>query len=386
MRASSHTPPQAGMRRARLYVGGLALVMLLAGGVFGIVGYRSGPPVGDLTRISGLPEADFGWQGSMPGYGQSWFRSLTPASLAAGQPDGAPSGGIVVFGDSFSAQNIGNASWLNELHLQTGLPVSLVSYRTLDDVRTYFRSAPYKGQPPGAVIIEMGERTVFRRARPLFGQPDCAPPAAPAPLRLAPRTGPAISWRRRTAFSGFDELMSWGASSIRLRLLSAGKTRLAPLRREDLFSSRKSGKLLFYQSDILRHLPEQIAPYSGPEALRETVCALRGLIRLAQGRAPVYVMIAPDKRTAYAPWIASTLPPRVIDYPAELPAALPFRSIDLLGPLRAEIGAGRRDVYLPDDTHWSPRTNMLVGALVARVLARGGKPKPAPLPPEQASR
>ena len=368
MRPAEHTPTRSQRRHARLYVAGLALVMLLAGLLFGIVGSRAGPPVGDLTRISGLPERDFGWQGSMPGYGESWFRNRRSESLASGPPER----GIVVFGDSFSAQNIGNASWLNTLHLRSGLPVTLVSYRTLEDVRRYFASEPFAASPPRAVIIEMGERTVFRRARPLFGGTGCAPPAPAAPLRLAPIARPVLRWERRTAFSGFDELMSWGANTIRLRLLARGKARIARLARNDLFSSNRPQELLIYHSDILRHLPEQIAPYEGAEALGETVCALRRLILGAGDRAPVYVMVAPDKRTAYAPWIVTELPQKAIDYTQALPGRLSGRYLDLLAPLRAEIGAGRRDVYLPNDTHWSPRTNMLVGALVAKALAEGG--------------
>ena len=79
----------------------------------------------------------------------------------------------------------------------------------------------------------------------------------------------------------------------------------------------------------------------------------------------VHLLVAPDKRTAYAPYNTDALPPKAIDFAALVQDALNGRNIDLFGPLSAAIARGERDVYYPNDTHWSEKTARKVAELVA---------------------
>ncbi|RKF14750.1 hypothetical protein D6850_07675 [Roseovarius spongiae] len=359
------TPRQE--RNARRYLAALALFMAVAGVVVAATGWRLGPPVGDLTRISGLSERDHGWRGEATGYVENQFTPLGQDALMSN--GGGP--GIVVFGDSFSAPQPGNISWLNILHERTGHPVTLVDIVGLAEIRAYFQSEQFAQNPPVAVIIEMGERTVFRRAKPLFGDPDCAPLAPAETIPMAPVKAAHRKWRQRDRFDNFDELMSWGALAIRLRLVAGAKTLDLPLTRDDLFSSRRADRLLIYRSDATRHTADAIAPWTGESAAEATICALRETIRAARGRAQVFVTVAPDKRTIYADWTAATLPAKATDFLGALPGTLSGRYIDLYTPLHAAVQEGVRDVYLPNDTHWSATGQEIVaGTILDRLAGR----------------
>lgn len=360
-------PTEQEERRARRYVAALAIFMALAGGIVAATGWMLGPPVGDLTRISGLSEREHGWRGEATGYVENHFTPLGQEALMSG--GGGP--GIVVFGDSFSAPQPGNVTWLNILHEQSGHPVTLVDIATLAEIRDYLQSDAIAQNPPVAVIIEMAERTVFRRAQPLFDVAGCDPLPPAGAIPLAPVEVARRPWRQRDRFDSFDELMSWGALAIRLRLVSGAKTLDLSLTRDDLFSSRRADRLLIYRSDVIRHTADAIAPWTGESAVAATICALRETIRAAGDRTQVFVAVAPDKRTIYADWTVEPLPPKAADFLGALPGSLSGHYIDLYAPLLAAVRNGVRDIYLPNDTHWSAAGQEVVAkAILARLAQR----------------
>jgi hypothetical protein len=315
-----------------------------------------------LTRISGLSERDHGWRGEALGYVENQFTPLDHETLMA---KGA-GGGIVVFGDSFSAPQPGNVTWLNILHEQSGYPVTLVDIVTTAEVRDYLQSDGFRLNPPVAVIIEMGERTVFRRTLPLFGAEGCEPVTAPAAIKMSPVPVARRVSRQRQSFDSFDELMSWGALALRLQAMAGAKTVELELSRGDLFSSRRPDRLLIYLSDITRHTAQAIAPWTGVEAEENAICALRTVIRAADGLSEVFVIVPPDKRSVYHDWTRNALPAKAADFLKTLPGSLSGRYIDLYGALHAAAQSGARDVYLPNDTHWSAVGHEIVADLVLK--------------------
>ncbi|WP_378212808.1 hypothetical protein U5922_014465 [Aquicoccus sp. G2-2] len=350
-------------RQSYRYALVLALFMALAGAVVAATGWYLGPPVGDLTRISGLSERDYGWRGEALGYVENQFTPLGQQTL---MQHGA-GGGIVVFGDSFSAPQPGNVTWLNILHEQSGYPITLVDIATMTEILDYLQSDAYRQNPPVAVIIEMAERTVFRRTLPLFETEGCEPVQTPATIAMSPVPVERRTWRQRQSFSSFDELMSWGALALRLRAIARTKAVNLELSRDDLFSSRRANRLLIYRSDISRHTAQAIAPWSGAEAEKNAICALRTVIHAADGLSEVFVIVPPDKRSVYREWTQDALPEKAVDFLRTLPGSLSGRYIDLLTPLDAAVQSGVRDVYLPNDTHWSAVGHEIVAE---RVLIR----------------
>jgi hypothetical protein len=83
-------------------------------------------------------------------------------------------------------------------------------------------------------------------------------------------------------------------------------------------------------------------------------------------------VLAPDKPTAYSEWLPPA--PWQVDAARRLadPPGLNMPRVDLA--LRAAIAAGVRDVYLPNDTHWSTTGSRIM----ARVVLEYVQPKTEP--------
>lgn len=349
-------------RQVCLALAGVALLSAIALASFAI---SLGPPEGDLTRIGGLSERRFGWQRTGAQYAQDHFRKLPLDQLLAEGPDGS----IVVFGDSFTDSAKSGTSWLNALYEQTGARIDFVEYSTLTDVVELMSSPSFQANPANVIILQMGERTIFRRAQPLIGAGDCALPPPPKPFEAKAAEVELLPWTLRTRFDSFDELMSWGALALRRRVFDTGKTVVVDLDRDDLFTSSRPDKLLIYQSDIIRHTPEALFPFSPDEAGQGVICALRQVINLGAGRTEVYVLVAPDKRSVFEPWTTSELPPKAIRFLDLLPGTLNGRYIDSFQAIRQDIDSGVKDVYFPNDTHWNDETARNIGRIVSKFIS-----------------
>lgn len=350
--------------KARSISVALALTMLLAGLTLALVALRLGPPIGDLTRISGLAERHYGWRNTFQKYEQDHFRKLLLETLIS---DGSQEG-IVVFGDSFTDAELDHTSWINSLHEHTGQPIDFVEYSTLTDVTDLLTSPTFQTAPPKAIILEMAERTAFRRAKPLMDNANCAVPRPPRKLAPTAKNLNQVPFTRRDNFNSFDELMSWGALALRRRVFASSKTVVLDLNRDDLFTSVESDKLLIYHSDIMRHEKSALYPLSVESAQKGIICALRHVINMASEDTEVYVLVAPDKRSIYAPWTTNILPAKAIEILDFLPGTLNGRYIDAYDSLRRSVEKGTKDVYFPNDTHWSVATAREIGSIVSQIV------------------
>ncbi|MFT6556358.1 hypothetical protein [Sneathiella sp.] len=351
---------------AKLFSILIVLVMALCAIGISLFGNSLGPPVGDLTRIGGLSEKNYGFRREGIGFTDNHFTVLRYDDLMSGKGKGQ----ILTFGDSFSTPKDHNITWQNTLYEKSGLTIDFVEIETLKEIRKFFQSDTFRKAPPKAIILEMGERTIFRRALPNMEQVNCAmPPKQPA-LTLSPQTVPRIRWKQRTDFASFDERLSWGALALRFRLLKPGKTVDVALSRSDLFSSSRSDRLLIYQSDIIRHTERAFLPMEPEVAAKKTLCAMHDVINAANGLSPVYLLIAPDKRSVYTPWIQTGLPPKAINFLEVFSKQAGSYYIDVFSPLSAAVHAGKKDVYFPNDTHWSAEGHAIVGSVIAETLGR----------------
>lgn len=333
--------------------------------------------MGDLARISGASERAFGWRDEAIGFARDHYRRIDARALLGG----ADPGEILIFGDSFSLHRDGGVSWINTLRERTGLEARFVRIDTFETVLAYLRSDAFRRRTPRAILVQSVERGLADRARALHDPAaPCSAPPPPDPVAAgvgAPLDLPRRRFEQRRTFEGIDELFSWGALAARLRLTGGGPVLMATLTRRDLFSHRDANRLLMIEGDVALHLPSELgAP--AERAAAELRCGLRRLAA-AQTAAPLWLMIAPDKRTVYAPWIADPLPAKALDLFAEARAALGPALIDLQRPLRSAAGAGVRDLYWPNDTHWGAAGHRLAGeTAAAAVIGEGGGPAPRP--------
>lgn len=340
----------------------VALALGIGGGAIWLA-----PSSGDLVRIGGWSARDFGWQGSKSGHAADHYDRISVPALL----DGASPGDILVFGDSFSTPQRGGISWINTLHMRSGHMVRFVRVEDFRAIGRYLDSDAFRRTPPGALIVETVEREAVHRALQVH-DPDrpCAPPGPARPMaaaQAAPLDLPPLDFTRRARFDSMDEMFSWGALAIRIRLKGRPDAPMVGLNRADLFSSRRSDRMLIYRDDILRHIPAAFPGAAPAAAIPRAVCGLRQLAARA-GDVPLRVVIAPDKRSVYADWITTPLPGKPIDVFALARVALGDIVVDLYGPLRRAAPL-RRDVYYPDDSHWGPEGHRIAGRTVAAALS-----------------
>jgi hypothetical protein len=136
------------------------------------------------------------------------------------------------------------------------------------------------------------------------------------------------------------------------------------LARNDLFSSRKSDRLLLFSRDLVK------ASLSEPD--KENIARSLETIRdrfVGNSRSRFVLLVAPDKHTAY--WVYAILDLK------ENPTLIPNLAARLSGvtpkvdeALKAAIRTGVMDVYLPDDTHWASAGHKLAADKVSRFLAQ----------------
>ncbi|MES0873936.1 alginate O-acetyltransferase AlgX-related protein [Sinimarinibacterium thermocellulolyticum] len=350
----------------------LALVAVFAAFAIGIAWYGATVPpyVGDLTRLGGYSEDDFGW--TEP---QARF---DPPLYHAHRYD-APVD-VLIFGDSMSLHRSGEQTdpgsyWPNYLAARTGWRVAALHRHdwTLDDV---LQHAVYRQAPPRVLIVQFAERAIVGLERITAGYGNgsgcdgaATPVFDPLPLRPLGRQPLPLPPPRPSA-RGVD--FSLGAHHLKRRVL----TQLLPsawqpvrrfaLDRAGLFSSRRDRELLVFADDLrkLDMTPDQLARQRC--ALREIQDAVQ-----ASGKTVLLVLVVPDKLSTYRAHLPA-LPPDYPEVPALLAAAGGLQLVRVDRVFDAAVKAGVRDLFLPNDTHPGVAGHRLIADAVMHSLRELG--------------
>ena len=91
-------------------------------------------------------------------------------------------------------------------------------------------------------------------------------------------------------------------------------------------------------------------------------------------------MAAPDKATAYADYLEDK-ELRQISALGELDRWDRLNQVELVTPLRQAIRCGIKDVYMPNDTHWSSRGHRIVADAVIGALTGSQRQSAYECPP-----
>ena len=321
---------------ARRFVGGFLLgtLLLLLPGV--ILSFYLQPLSGDLTRIGNLAERDFG-------------ATQPQASLSRQANDASPTDAdVLVLGDSFSARN----AWQTVLSQSTGLKTLSYHYDELPCLDYWLEQAASGklSNKARTLIIQSSERDFMRR----FTEQSSS--CEPAPLQASKIAAEILtSQRSRLDLLPMNIMHVLKTQSNHLAMSSSsGKVRfqrtiMVNLTRNDLFSNRLSGHLLYYAVDIERR--EQ---YWSPEQADQALAYLARYHDMAAARGVRLLVIAiPDKSSVYAPWVAAGQLPVMPGYNLHPRLASQFgHYADLLTPFREAAGKSA-DFYAPNDTHLS---------------------------------
>jgi hypothetical protein len=211
------------------------------------------PVVGNLTRMGGLLENDYGWNVPQEAFPEPLFDVITRVEDLDGYYD------VVVVGDSFS-QNT-QSGWQNFFVDATDLTLATlhVARISMDDLLS---SEAFRVHPPRLFVYESIERNLLSRHR-TCPDDETAQVGSPilAALEIEPRAAKR-EWVNRSerlpyrGISKFDNAINFERKRAQRRILGLNRTEVQRFRlaRSDLFSSR--------QSDELVHLRKKSADFS----------------------------------------------------------------------------------------------------------------------------
>ena len=358
------------MNAFKRYALALLAIYALVGAAIYWFGFTTPQYLGDLTRLGGYREDEFGWQAPQQRYRPPLF---TPDHYDADTQ-------VLILGDSMTVhrpteQTDPGVYWPNVLAAQTGWKIAALHRRehTVEDV---LARADYQAHPPRLFVLEIAERTVTaleRITETAARRYGCgAPPAPRQPvLEIRPLQATPEDFARPQPPRAWLDLSLGGhrLKHLLLRQFAPGSIDALHYRltREDLFSNRRASELLVFRDDLEKlGLPARF--------LAQQACALQALQQEVEagGRTRFVLLMVPDKLSAYRPYVrdfpAGDYPPVIAALAANPNLLMPRLDLDFEAALRA----GTRDLYLPDDTHLGSAGHRLVAErLLAQLRASG---------------
>lgn len=324
--------------------------------VFLGIGIYIEPLYGDLTRLANLSERDFGWRAEQP-----------VVNILENSATEFPT--VVVLGDSFSEGNV----WQSVAADGTGhrfLTFDWNDFQQPSCLGSWLRSLRTAYPSTRLVVLETVERE-------LLGRFSSSKPCQRT-LALVPRHAHA---RETTAQPDVDR---WTVTPDPFYVLRAlyGTVRpfnavtpideavVAPLTRKDLFSNRRSDRLLYYRRDDAK-------AYWRTEKMNEVVDAFASLNQVAASQGIAFlVVVVPDKSTTYSAYLQH---PQFSGPTLDAWNALAAHEVPqvMLRKIIADEASRGVDFYMPNDTHFSTTGYSFLGkTIAARITALDAAPKP----------
>ena len=325
------------------------------------------PVDGDLARVGGYAENDFGWRAPQTTFDKNLFHVTTDLKDYNCYYD------VVLLGDSFSCdQESRRFGWQNYFINRTGLSMIVI------DTRRYWpqeimESEAFKKFPPKLFIFESVERYLHERVA-YFSKETPPPKKAPLtaletlfatakPLGVAPHEEAA---KTKPGYDPDHVLGHLGAIFQRQTHLN-NQVQEVPLAQSGLFSSPNDRDLLVY-FDESRKKDLKESDYSD---LRGGISVFQKIIE-SNGITQFVLLIAPDKTSSYAPYLKNPQD-ATVNLVAEVAKdpSLPVPRTDKI--LTEAIAAGIPDVYLSNDSHWGSHGHRLFAKALADFLGAPDK-------------
>ncbi|MCX7111623.1 MAG: hypothetical protein NTX45_16165 [Proteobacteria bacterium] len=337
----------------------LFIVFIFIGlGILIIVSIYLQPLEGDLTRMGGYAERDFGW--NMP---QEVVSNDTQFS---GSYDKYYD--LIVLGDSFSQHGM----WQSYLTEYYNLTFTTLNWDNTT-VEEIINNPIFKNNPPKLIIVETGVRTFplhFSSQKETCRSSNASVLKGDLLFQFTEQHQSFVDIKR-------DIAIDWTKINLKFALLyiensilrflfndDFTKVKKYALTKNDLFSNNKSGEILLLQTWL------DAKEWSNDE-LSSAICSVVNIQNIVQsnGKTIFIILPIPDKGTAFAKYIINPKF-RAMDY---LPSMF-LRSnintpmIDVL--LQKAIDSGDKDVYLPNDTHFGAKGYQLTAKSVYDLLLK----------------
>ena len=346
---------------------GLFSVMILAV-VWGIASWLL-PMDGDLARVGGYSENEFGLREPQVVFEKNLFK------LANSLEEYDKAYDVVVLGDSFSVDQVDRLfGWQNYFIARTGLSMIVFDTRRFWPVEIY-DSPQFKAHPPKVFVFETVERYLhervayFSRMTPPEGSADDL--TAVETLGLNKVSEYPTRERMPDSKPDFDPGHAIGhiGAIVQRRLQLNNQVVELPLAKGGMFSSQNDTDLLVYFDEFKKQTltPENVDDLRAGAAIFRKIIEGNGVTRFV-------MIVAPDKTSTFAPYLKDTAK-ATANLIAELAKdpSLPVPRTDLV--LAQAISSGKKDVYLPNDSHWGSIGHKLFAeSLVEHLAAPGNKP------------
>jgi len=338
---------------------GIAFVGILAS-VWGLAAWLL-PVDGDLARVGGYAENDFGPKAPQAAFDQNLFKVTTDLKDYDQYYD------VVVLGDSFSVdQESRRFGWQNYFINRTGLSMIVFDTRRYWPMEIY-ELPIFKQRPPKVFVFESVERYLHERVAYFSGM--SAPAAAPStvpPDLFGGEKPPALPVLEQSPnlVAGFDpnHVLGHLGAVVQRHLRLNNQVVEIPLAKKGLFSSLNDTEMLVYFDEFKKQsLSEK--DYSD---LRVGASIYQKIIE-ANGFTQFVLLVAPDKSSTFAPYLKD-IKDATANLIAELAKdpSLPVPCTDQI--LSEAIASGKKDVYLPNDSHWGSIGHKLFADTLADYL------------------
>lgn len=319
--------------------------------VVAYIGSTIQPLDGDLTRIGGYSEKDFGWQPR-----QESFETDYLFKIAHSLQDYDQHFDVVVLGDSFTLRP--GISWANFFIAATGL--SIISFHHNDlSVEEIVYSPQFRASPPVLFVYESAERSVVKRLADVgYLQGEAVAPSKSLGLQVEPVKHAMEVRQRQTKYDNLTLRVSEAIHTLKTNIATsvfgtAPRTISLPLRNTEkrLFSSRNQTDILVYRDDITvregwrTHWEDAIAGYRRLSELVES-----------NGSTNLVTLVFPDKLNVYANYLVSDQ----WQNSSVIPFLAAERSLSRLDlRFNEAVEQGMIDVYLPNNTHTGSKANQI---------------------------
>lgn len=319
------------------------------------------PLKGDLTRVGGYSENRYASQLAY----QVFYETLSDYDKYDRYYD------VVILGDSFSQNR--SYGWQQWFANNTGLSVITLHVNNMQ-VESILQHSTFKSDPPKLLIYETVERGIHSR---LYNKNyDCSlndfeqgVDRISESIEIAPinKEVRVIEPIEKNYFDiEYEQAISFLRASYRTYVRKRPRAIRLPLITSELFSNVDSDSLLVSHEDFSKKKwPADV--------LDSSLCTLTHYQESIQrnGKTWFVSMIAPDKTTAYLPFIMpdENLPDTFMD---RLSPPKTLHYVDLLKPLQSAVSEQRQDIYLPNDTHWGERGHKIVAESLSDYLMDEG--------------
>ena len=303
------------------------------------------PYHGDLSRIGGYRENDYGW--NLP---QKRFKDCH-FTIGKNLSDYDKYYDIVTIGDSFSVNE--KQSWQNHLALTTGAKI-LTFHRRSVTASSLLHHEQFIKTPPKVFIFEVVEHGIQTA---LFDIPiDLNFSQQQNVVSIEPFDRKSFNYADKIEFFQRDFTHNFSMDSslhyinTNLKQLFGSRLKAKSYKlnsNQKLFSNNKQNEALFFHLDNLKL---SISPDEW--AIIEKRFATLQYQAQANGKTCFLAMIAPDKTTIYADFIEGINPGYMssLEY---MPKKYSVNWINLEEKFKETLSSTEaKDLYLPNDIHW----------------------------------